>query len=153
MIENKSKEDGELQSAAKEMRNNLWTDSMWQTYQESIDVVVFDPENPEGPGQRITRKLSIGMSVKSDNRAPAKVLQYALSRSLNSLMEEEKERWLDTNDMKQEIERAKQRGKDNGGEQQATDNPGVEPTPGEGVSPDTEDGRQGEEDTSSGITG
>jgi len=92
--------DNELDDATRGMRDNLWTDSLWQTYQESIDIIVPDPDSPDGPGSRITRKLSIGMSVKSDNRAPAKVLQYALSKALNSIMEEEKERWLDTHTMK-----------------------------------------------------
>jgi len=108
--------DNELDDATRGMRDNLWTDSLWQTYQESIDIIVPDPDSPDGPGSRITRKLSIGMSVKSDNRAPAKVLQYALSKALNSIMEEEKERWLDTHTMKEEISAIRRRKPEDGGE-------------------------------------
>jgi len=102
-------EESDLQSAAKEMRDHLWTDSLWQTYQESIEVIVPNADDPTGPGHRITRKISLGMSVKSDNRAPAKILQYSLSKALNVLMEEEKERWLDSKAMELEIDKIKRR--------------------------------------------
>ena len=114
------KEESELEKASKEMRDHLYIDSLWQTYQESVDLVVPDPANPEGPGSRITRKLSIGMSVKSDNRAPAKVLQFALSRALNGLMEEEKERWLEPKSMELEIQRVKYKLGDNNGKGRET---------------------------------
>lgn len=104
MPEEDKQED--LKVATREMRNNLWVDSLWQTYQESIDLVVPD-EDPAKPGKRITRKLSIGMSVKSDNRAPSSVLHFALSEALNIIMEEEKEKWLDSKVMEQEIENIK----------------------------------------------
>ncbi len=140
MAEDDVKEESEIQSAAKEMRDHLWTDSLWQTYQESLEVIVPDPANPNGPGHRITRKISMGMSVKSDNRAPAKILQYALSRSLNVLMEEEKEKWLDAKSMEMEIERSKWRLNNDNSSGSSTPTTGVA---GEGVHTDPQAGAEG----------
>ena len=83
-------------------KNDIWVDSMWTTYQESLD---FDLVNPADPDSRIriSRKISKGMSVKTGNKTPARIMNSALKLTLNPMMEEEKETWLNAQAMRKEI--------------------------------------------------
>jgi len=94
----------ELDLAAQQMRDNMWVDSILLNYTEELDVHVPDPASP-GQDKRVLRRVSMGITVKSDNRAPIKVLHRAASKSLNHIFEEEKEHWLDEEKMKAEIAR------------------------------------------------
>lgn len=83
-------------------KNEIWTDSLWTTYQESIDFDIVNPANPGG-AIRISRKISKGMSVKTDSRTPTRIMNDALKMTLIPLMEEEKETWLNTKAMRKEV--------------------------------------------------
>jgi len=65
---------------------NVWVDSLWTTRKESVTIKDGDDE--------ITREISVGMSVKSDNRTPSAVLHEKLDQALSKLIEDEKDKWL-----------------------------------------------------------
>lgn len=50
----------------------------------------------------------MGITVRSDNRAPLKILHNAASKALNRHFEEEKERWLDVEKMRVELAKSKE---------------------------------------------
>ena len=96
----------DIDLAAQQMRGNLWVDSILLNYTEELDVVIPNPADSE-LNKRVLRRVSMGITVKSDNRAPIKILHRAASKSLNHIFEIEKEHWLDEEKMKLEIERVK----------------------------------------------
>ena len=78
----------------KNSNEHVWVESLWTTRKESITVKVGDDE--------VTREISLGMTVKSDNRTPSSVLHEKLDQALSKLIEEEKDRWLTQELMKRE---------------------------------------------------
>jgi hypothetical protein len=74
--------------------NNVWVDSLWTTRKECISIKVGDDV--------LTREISVGMSVKSDNRTPSSVLHDKLNQALTKLIEDEKDAWLTAELLKQE---------------------------------------------------
>lgn len=94
--------DKSLKDELKKHKGHIWTDSMWTTYQESIDFEIPNPTNPGSP-IRISRKISKGMSVKTDAKTPARIMNAALKVTLNPMLEEDKEEWLNTQRMKREL--------------------------------------------------
>jgi adenosyl cobinamide kinase/adenosyl cobinamide phosphate guanylyltransferase len=71
--------------------HNLYPESFWKTIKESITKVVGD--------EVITREISIGMTVKSDTRAPSPVMYDRLTTALNIYMDAEHEEWLNQDKM------------------------------------------------------
>lgn len=71
-----------------EERGNIWVDALWITRQESIIV------------GNVRREISVGMSVKNDYRASTRELYPKLDKALSMLIEEEKAKWLNTEEMK-----------------------------------------------------
>lgn len=82
---------------------NKWMESFWLTRKES--VTVGDP----GSGENITREFSVGMTVKSDGSAKSDELYKAVDRSLNIIIEEEKENWMNSHLMNKEKEMLKKK--------------------------------------------
>jgi hypothetical protein len=80
-----------------------WMESFWLTRKES--VTVGDP----GTGETITREFSVGMTVKSDGSAKSDELYKAVDRSLNIIIEEEKENWMNSHLMNKEKELLKKK--------------------------------------------
>lgn len=73
---------------------NVWVESLWTTRKEAITI--------QDGGDEITREISVGMSVKSDNRTPSAVLYEKLDQALSKLIEDEKDKWLTEEIMKRE---------------------------------------------------
>jgi len=80
--------------------NNVWVDSLWTTRKESITIKVGEDV--------LTREISVGMSVKSDNRTPSSVLHDKLNQALTKLIEDEKDAWLTAELLKREQEHLKE---------------------------------------------
>jgi len=97
----------ELDEATKAMADHMWVDSILLNYTEELDVNVPVAGKP-GEFHRLQRRISMGITVKSDNRAPLKILHNAASKALNSHFEDEKERWLDAEKMRVELAKAKE---------------------------------------------
>lgn len=95
-----------LEEATREMADHMWVDSVLLNYTEELDVNVPVADKP-GEFHRLQRRLSMGITVKSDNRAPLRVLHHAASKALNHHFEDEKERWLDAEKMRVELDKAK----------------------------------------------
>lgn len=76
---------------------NMWVDGLWLTHKES--VTIKDPVS----GDSVTREISVGMTVKSDRTARSDAMYTALRTSLNVIVEEEKETWLESHLMKEEV--------------------------------------------------
>lgn len=72
----------------------IWVDSLWVTRKESVTLSDGDNE--------ITREISVGMNVKSDNRASSSEMHAALNQALSSLIAKEKELWLEAELMRRE---------------------------------------------------
>lgn len=83
-----------------------WMESFWLTRKESVTVA--DP----GSGESVTREFSVGMTVKSDGSAKSDELYKAVDRSLNIIIEEEKETWMNSHLMNKEKEALKSKLKD-----------------------------------------
>lgn len=75
-------------------KSSIWVESLWVTRKESISVKIGD--------DTVTREISVGMTVKSEDRATSPVLHEALNKSLSFLIEKEKELWLDAELMRRE---------------------------------------------------
>lgn len=82
---------------------NKWMESFWLTRKES--VTVGDPSS----GESVTREFSVGMTVKSDGSAKSDELYKAVDRSLNIIIEEEKESWMNSHLMNREKELLKKK--------------------------------------------
>ena len=72
----------------------VWVESLWTTRKEAITI--------KDGGDEITREISVGMSVKSDNRTPSAVLYEKLDQALSKLIEDEKDKWLNEEIMRRE---------------------------------------------------
>lgn len=81
----------------------LRVESMWLTHRESVTIT--DP----GTGEAITRDFSIGMTIKSDGEKKSDEMYQILRRSLNVIVEEEKETWFDNHHMKSEVKELKEK--------------------------------------------
>lgn len=86
---------------------NIWIDSLLLNYTEELEFSVPDPACP-GKDKRICRRLSVGITAKSDNRTRIRTLHYAASQSLTYLLNEERKKWLNEEAMKTELEKTKQ---------------------------------------------
>ena len=73
---------------------NVWVDSLWTTRKESITL--------KDGNDVVTREISVGMSVKSDNKTASVVLHEKLDKALSKLIEDEKDAWLNAELMKRE---------------------------------------------------
>lgn len=71
-----------------EERGNIWVDTLWITRQESITV------------GNVRREVSVGMSVKNDYRATLQEIYPRVDKALSMLVEEEKSKWIDTDEMR-----------------------------------------------------
>jgi len=65
---------------------HIWVESLWLTRKEGISLKDGD--------DLVQREVSLGMTVKCDDRSPSIALYDALERALVVIMEEEKKRWL-----------------------------------------------------------
>jgi hypothetical protein len=101
-VDDSTDKEKSIREELKEHKGRIWVDSLWTTYQESIDFEIPNPVNPESP-IRISRKISKGMSVKTDSRTPARIMNEALKQTLNPMLEEDKEAWLNTQKMRREL--------------------------------------------------
>ncbi len=72
----------------------IWVESLWVTRKESLTIQLGE--------DTVTREISVGMTVKSENRTTSPVLHAALDKSLAVLIQREKELWLDQELMKRE---------------------------------------------------
>lgn len=86
---------------------NVKVDSFWLTRRESITI--GDPES----GESVSRDFSIGMTVKSDGTVRSDELYKAVNRSLNKIIEEEKDNWMDNYLMSKERDSLKKKLEDN----------------------------------------
>lgn len=75
-------------------KSTIWVESLWATRKESISVQIGD--------DTVTRELSLGMTVKSENRITSAELYEALNKALSHLIEKERQLWLDAELMKRE---------------------------------------------------
>jgi len=72
----------------------IWVESLWVTRKESITIKIGDED--------VTREISVGMTVKAENRVQSAQLYDALNRSLSLLIEAEKDHWLNEELMRRE---------------------------------------------------
>jgi len=77
------------------MGSTMWVDALWDTVSQSAEIAV-------GP-YRVTRKFSIGMTVKSSDRVPSNDLHDALRKALNRVMEEEVNLMLDEKSIREDL--------------------------------------------------
>jgi vancomycin resistance protein YoaR len=61
----------------------LWVDSMWDTRQVEFNIEI--------KGVEISKKVSVGMTVKSSNRAPSSVMHSALDKAIEAALQKEME--------------------------------------------------------------
>ena len=82
---------------------NVWVESFWLTRRESVTI-----GDPDG-GESITRDFSVGMTVKSDGSAKSDGMYKALDKALNVIIEEEKEKWMNSYLMDKERTKLKEK--------------------------------------------
>jgi hypothetical protein len=61
----------------------LWVDSMWDTRQIEFTTTIN--------GVEISKRVSIGMTVKSSNSAPSSVMHSALDKAIEAALKKEME--------------------------------------------------------------
>ena len=94
----------DLDKAMVENRDHMWVDSILINFTEDMTVGIPD-ENEESGIRNISRRISMGITAKSDNRTPIKILHNAASKSLHSVFETEKEKWLNEVAIKAEVKK------------------------------------------------
>ena len=83
---------------------SIWVESLWVTRKESITLVDGDDV--------VSREISVGMTVKSENRTSSAVMHESLNRALTGLIEKEKAVWLEAEIMKRELKSTKKTNND-----------------------------------------
>jgi len=75
--------------ADSDMKGQIWADAIWITRQESVTI------------GNVRREISVGMNVKNDYRATVKEIYPKAEKALEMLIEQERARWLNHEEMRE----------------------------------------------------
>ena len=79
-------------------QSSIWVDSMWATRQIEVSFEV--------DGVQISKRVSIGMTVKSSNKTSSTVLHKAIDRALSKASDEEYNAMMSPTVVKKEVDKA-----------------------------------------------